>query len=137
MDINYLDNLRYLLCSFNLGAICFVQWVHYPLFSEVGSPNFQRYHKRHVTRTSLLLGTTLSIEMLVNLGMLFLNPFSWRGNLPLFFLIIGWGVTFLVSVPQHRQLEAGFSEKAHKTLLLSNLIRVLCWGGALFSMSRF
>lgn len=137
MDTHYLDTLRFLFCSFNLGAICFVQVVHYPLFSEIGREHFQNYHKLHVSRTSLLLGVTLSIEMLINLSIFFLRPFSWFETLPLIFLGTGWLVTFLVSVPQHRKLEKGFSEKAHITLLISNWVRVLVWGGCLLNLVNF
>lgn len=128
---HFLDIVRLVLCAFNFGAICFVQVVHYPLFDKVGDSSFQRYHQLHVLRTTFLLGTTLSLEMLLNIGTFFLHPFSWHRSLPLIFLVIGWAVTFFMSVPQHNKLERGFSEKAHRTLLISNWIRVLCWGGAL------
>jgi len=132
---HFWDLFRIILCAFNWGAICFVQIVHYPLFSEVGRDNFVPYHQLHVARTSLFLGATLTIEMILNLGLVLLKPFSWNEALPIAFSCIGWIVTFFMSVPQHRKLENGFSEKAHRNLLISNWIRVVCWGGALGALS--
>ncbi|MFM8269281.1 MAG: hypothetical protein ACKN9V_03755 [Pseudomonadota bacterium] len=115
-----LTNLQFFFAAFNFGAILFVQWVHYPLFRNVGEDSFVRYHQLHVSRTTLLLGTSLFCEMLLNL---------WLAQpIPLILLSIGWIATFLVSVPQHGQLEKGFLEQAHRTLLFSNLVRSIAWG---------
>ncbi len=115
-----LQSLQLALCAFNFGAICFVQVVHYPLFADVPEAVFKEYHRKHVQKTTLLLGTTLTLEMFLNIFLMDL--------VPLLLLGMGWGITFLVSVPQHRNLEKGFSREAHRVLLLSNLGRVLCWG---------
>lgn len=130
MDL--LNQFRFALCAFNFGAICFVQWVHYPLFAQVGENSFLLYHRSHVSRTSLLLGTSLFTEMILNLILFYLAPTNSLNYFPLLFLSAGWITTFTISVPQHRKLEKGFEDKNHKTLLFSNLIRVVCWGGALF-----
>ncbi|NBX92241.1 MAG: hypothetical protein EBQ85_03300 [Proteobacteria bacterium] len=121
--------LQFALCALNFGAILFVQAVHYPLFRNVGAESFSHYHKLHVSRTSLLLGTTLFLEMVLNVYLMFLSPVNPRHFISFSLLLIGWLVTFFVSVPQHQQLEAGFQETAHKRLLFSNLLRVLAWGG--------
>jgi len=116
------QSLQLALCAFNWGAICFVQAVHYPLFADVPETVFTAYHRKHVQKTTLLLGFSLTFEMLLNIFLMDL--------VPLLFLGIGWGITFFVSVPQHRKLEKSFSEKAFRTLLNSNWGRVLCWGCA-------
>jgi len=123
-----LGQLDLILTAFNWGAICFVSGVHYPLFADVSVTHFVNYHRKHVSRTTLLLGTSLSLEMFLT-GFRFLSgPHNLIHSMPLVFLILGWLITFLISVPQHRQLEHGFSEKAHRILLFSNWARVATWG---------
>jgi hypothetical protein len=125
-----MEKLALILAAFNWGAICFVSVVHYPLFADVHRDFFVSYHKKHVTRTTLLLGTTLSLEMMLQLFLFGVGPKDFSHTLPLFALATGWIITFLVSVPQHRKLEKGFSERAHHILVLSNWGRVFCWGVA-------
>jgi len=119
-----LQSLQLAICAFNWGAICFVQAVHYPLFADIPEGVFTHYHRKHVHRTTFLLGLSLSLEMLLNVFLL--------DQVPLLLLGAGWMITFFVSVPQHRKLERGFSRAAHRILLLSNWGRVLCWGGLCF-----
>lgn len=123
-----MEKLALILAAFNWGAICFVSVVHYPLFADVGANVFVAYHREHVTRTTLLLGTTLSVEMLLNLLRFFEGPKDISHSLSIIFLAVGWGITFLVSVPQHRKLERGFSSTAHRILIWSNWGRVVAWG---------
>lgn len=137
ISIELFQKLRLLFASFNWGAICFVSVVHYPLFADVSVEHFTRYHKKHVSRTSLLLGTTLSLEMLLNVFGFFVFQGSSVTQLPLLFLMAGWLITFLVSVPQHRKLETGFCSRAHQILMLSNWARVICWGGAVITAMLF
>jgi len=112
------------------GVIWMVQGVHYPLFAQVGRDTFLTYHRLH---SQYMTGVVL-LPMVVELGtagILALHPPTGL-NRP--FLIIGflltlltWGVTALVSVPAHQQLSDGFDEGAHRTLVLSNWLRTLCW----------
>jgi len=123
-----MEKLLLILAAFNWGAICFVSVVHYPLFADVHEAVFVKYHQKHVSRTTLLLGTTLSLEMVLQVLWFFEGPKDLSRGLPLSFLGLGWLITFLVSVPQHRKLEQGFSKKAHQILMVSNWGRVVCWG---------
>ncbi|NBX76273.1 MAG: hypothetical protein EBQ92_06945 [Proteobacteria bacterium] len=123
-----MEKLVLILAAFNWGAICFVSVVHYPLFADVHSDVFVEYHRKHVTRTTLLLGSTLSLEMVLQIFLFLMGPKDLFSTLPLLFLGAGWLITFLVSVPQHRKLEQGFSKQAHQILMLSNWGRVVCWG---------
>lgn len=122
------EKLALVLAAFNWGAIFFVSVVHYPLFADVDRIQFVAYHRKHVAKTTLLLGTTLSLEMLLNFFLFFEGRRDVKSVLPLIFLAVGWAITFLVSVPQHKKLERGFCEKAHHRLMLSNWARVVAWG---------
>ena len=83
IPIDFFLKLRLILASFNWGAICFVAVVHYPLFADVSLDHFTRYHKKHVSRTSLLLGATLTLEMLLNVFGFFAFQNGGVSQLPL------------------------------------------------------
>ena len=38
-----------------------------------------------------------------------------------------WISTATLQVPQHRRLERGFDPSAHRTLVLTNWVRVVAW----------
>lgn len=128
MTLTTFENLRFFFAAFNLGAICFVQWVHYPLFQQVSASAFPEYHRRHVIQTTWLLGTTLFLEMLLNFWIFSADPKSLDNGICLGLLAAGWFITFFYSVPQHRKLEQGFELQAHRKLLISNWLRVASWG---------
>ena len=124
-----LQSLQLALCAFNFGAICFVQVVHYPLFADIPEAVFNEYHRKHVHKTTLLLGITLTLELFLNIFIFLQGTQTLRAALPICFLILGWATTFLISVPQHQKLGTGFNQKAYRILLRSNAVRVLSWGG--------
>lgn len=129
MSPNLLRVIQLFLASFNLGAICFVQVVHYPLFSDVPEKAFRSYHRKHVQKTTLLLGVTLTLELFLNFFIFFEGSLSVRESIPIGFLGVGWLTTFSISIPQHRKLEHGFNKKNHRILVGSNAVRVMSWGG--------
>lgn len=128
MPLHTFEKLRFFIAAFNFGAICFVQWVHYPLFNKVSQSAFQEYHRKHVTQTTWLLGTTLFLEMLLNFLIFSADPRNLDNWICLSLLAYGWFITFFFSVPQHRILEQGFNIQAHRKLLISNWLRVASWG---------
>lgn len=128
MDLAFFKSLRLVLAAFNWGAICFVQWIHYPLFRDVERSHFSAYHRKHVRNTTWLLGTSLSVEMVLNVFFLALYPHEFGSWICITCLSAGWLITFFMSVPQHRHLENGFEPRAHRLLLISNAIRVVSWG---------
>ncbi len=113
-----------------VGVIWWVQLVHYPLFSRVGTRQFVDYEQGHVRRTGWVVIPVMSVELLTALALLLTRPalvlFSqvvWN----LAILIVIWGITFLVQVPQHRVLSRGFDANCHAALVRWNWLRTLGW----------
>jgi carbon starvation protein CstA len=52
---------------------------------------------------------------------------GWSTKAGLALVVIIWGVTFLVSVPCHATLSAGFDASAHDRLVSTNWIRTIGW----------
>lgn len=114
---------------FMTGLIWFVQIVHYPLFAQVGAAEFARYEQLHSTRTTLVVGPVMLIEMAAAIGLLLVPStaprwMTWTGAA---LLILIWASTFLLSVPRHAELAAGFLPAAHRRLVLTNWIRTAAW----------
>lgn len=112
------------------GLIWFVQIVHYPMFARVGRDEFTTYEQIHQQRTTWVVLPAMSIELGTGLWLLIQPPdgvpFIWL--LINFALLIGiWGSTFLLQVPHHRQLQAGFDREAHLRLTRSNWLRTALW----------
>lgn len=112
------------------GLIWFVQVVHYPLFSLVGSDVFARYEHAHTTRTTLVVGPPMLLELATTVMLLGLTSdavprgATWTGAAVLALI---WVSTALLQVPQHSVLALGFDARAYEVLVQSNWIRTIGW----------
>lgn len=113
-----------------VGLIWTIQVVHYPLFAQVGSSTYPAYHVAHMSRITLIVLPFMAVEALTAL-FLALNP---PNNIPasvfwlgLALVILIWGSTGLVNVPQHTALASGFNIDTHRALVLTNWIRTVAW----------
>ncbi len=115
-----------------VGLIWVIQVVHYPLFAYVGEAGFPAYEAEHSSRITLIVMPLMLIE-LGSAGLLLLTPPAgiptWQATLGLGLVLLAWGVTFFVSVPQHNILSGGFDAAAHRLLVESNWLRTLAWSG--------
>ena len=109
------------------GLIWTIQLVHYPLFSGVPADRFPAWHRRHTRRITVLaapgmLGEALTAGLLLLAGCR--EPaFLW--SLPL--LAVVFASTFLVQVPLHGRLAAGWDPGAHTALVRTNWWRTAAW----------
>lgn len=129
--------MEYGLLLLHAGATCFmcgliwlVQVVHYPLFAAVGRAEFPAYQKRHMQRTSWVVGPPMLTEGVSGVALLFWVPIGvdpllvWLG---MGLLLAIWASTFSLQVPRHEELLDGFDERAHAFLVKSNWLRTLLW----------
>ena len=112
------------------GLIWFVQVVHYPLFALVGSTGFAAYESAHATRTTLVVGPPMLVELATTVFLLSLaeetvpRSAAWVGAA---LLALIWVSTALLQVPQHNILAAGFDRPAYQMLVTSNWLRTAAW----------
>jgi hypothetical protein len=113
-----------------LGLIWFVQVVHYPLFARVGAAGFPLYEAAHASRTTLVVGPLMVIELLTAVWLVATmpagvsRPAAWLG---LGLVAVIWLSTALLQVPQHNVLARGFDPAAHVLLVTSNWVRTMAW----------
>lgn len=109
------------------GLIWTVQLAIYPLFDGVGREAFPAFHRRYVRGISWIVAPLMGVEALTA-GLVL----AAGERAPLFLLGVAliaaiWLVTFLVEVPRHRRLAAGFDAAAHRELVGANWARTLAW----------
>lgn len=115
-----------------LGLAWFVQLVHYPLFALVGPEHFARYEADHVRRVTWIAAPLMLLEAGCALGLLLRRPdfvpagVAWAGV-----ALVGvvWGSTFLLQVPAHTRLSAGFDQPTAARLVATSWVRTSAWTG--------
>jgi hypothetical protein len=115
--------------SMMTGLIWFVQIVHYPLMSRVGSDDFVSYERAHTRATTWVVGP-LMIAELISAIYLLAQADSDAVLMPIVGLVaLGgiWGSTLLLQIPAHRILEQRFDAKIHARLVQTNWIRTFLW----------
>ena len=115
---------------FMTGVIWTIQIVHYPLFARVGALAWSTYHAEHNQLITLVVLPAMVVEA-VTAGLLLLNRpatmSTFEAVAGFLLIVIIWGATILLAVPQHNILAAGFDENAHRLLVTTNWIRTLSW----------
>lgn len=119
---------------FMTGLIWFVQIVHYPLFTEVGVANLNRYETLHANRTTWVVFPPMLLELLTTLALL--DPALRPRNLSLgvALLLNGlvgaiWLTTALGHVPLHTRLARPAEDHTSPLALLVRLnwLRTVAW----------
>jgi hypothetical protein len=115
--------LHFAATFYMVGLVWFVRRVHYPLFAGVGSQQFPAYERAHVSRINPVVGPAMLIEAATALALVALpmpkvpHLLPWLG---LGLLAVIWLSTWLLQVPRHRDLSAGFETSAHRRLVATN-----------------
>jgi hypothetical protein len=112
------------------GLIWTIQVVHYPLFSEVGTAEFAKFHHDHSFRITLIVGPLMAIEGVATLWLLARRPagvpllLTWASAVILAVVHLG---TVALSVPAHNRLSRGFTTSAYERLVNTNWVRTFGW----------
>ncbi len=115
---------------FMIGVIWFVQIIHYPLFSSVGSAEFPAYEKAHTKRTAWVVAPPMLVELGTATLLLLFRPASIsleEALLGWVLLVIIWVSTYRLQIPDHERLTTGFDHRVHRHLVMSNWIRTVAW----------
>jgi len=112
------------------GLIWFVQIVHYPLFTKIGSRGFTQYAESHRHLTSLVVVPIMLLELIAAallplcIDTLSKRLLSW---LALALLIGVWLATAILQVPLHEKLGNGYSDEDAEKLASTNWVRTILW----------
>ena len=118
------------LSWFLAGLIWTVQAVHYPLFAAVGRAGFAAYEAAHSRMITAVVGPAMLAEAAAALLLVAARPRAipaWAAWTAALLLAAIWASTFLVQVPLHGKLAAGFDADAHSRLVGTNWIRTAAW----------
>ncbi|MBT8483996.1 MAG: hypothetical protein HKO59_08390 [Phycisphaerales bacterium] len=112
------------------GLIWFVQIVHYPLMTAVGTAEGCAYERAHTRRTGFVVGPLMLVEAGTAIAISVVRPDSvpaplgWAG---LALLGVIWLSTAAVQVPCHRHLERSFDHAVIRRLVRTNWLRTAAW----------
>jgi hypothetical protein len=107
---------------FMVGAVWFVQVVHYPLMA--GQP--PEYAREHARRTGRVLAPVMFTELGTALVLAWFAPGAPHVAGLLLLLAI-WASTWCVQVPCHNRLARAFDPVVHRRLVATNWFRTVLW----------
>lgn len=112
-----------------IGLIWTIQLVHYPLFAKVGKEDFPLYHSAHSTQITILVLPLMLVELFSSIYIVsFLQDSKYHAQcIGLICLGIVWLSTFVLQVPLHKRLTAGFDLSLVRTLVKTNWVRTIAW----------
>jgi len=122
-----LHEIRTLLDFGMLVILWLVQLVIYPSFLSCDSAKLTDWHKAYTQRVGWVIIPIMFTQLPLVAWM------TWAGQdirhiLSLFLLILCWVLTFAVSVPLHRKIDAGdTSEATLRRLVSTNWPRTVLW----------
>ncbi|MGK0367234.1 MAG: hypothetical protein ACI9QD_000368 [Thermoproteota archaeon] len=113
-------------CLLMTGVIWMVQIVHYPTFKFIDYKSFTLFSAFHAKSISSIVIPLMLIEIATAAILIIQFP-----GIALFInfilLLITWGVTFLVSMPLHKELQRQQSTRSIEKLINSNWVRTSLW----------
>jgi len=107
---------------FMVGAVWFVQVVHYPLMA--GQP--PEYAREHGRRTGWVLGPVMLAELGTAVLLAWAVP-AWPLFIGLALLLLIWASTWCVQVPCHNRLVVASDAAVHRWLVATNWVRTVVW----------
>jgi len=116
--------------AFMTGLIWYVQLVHYPSMAFWPADEFPRYEAFHRERTGWIVVPVMLAEGLLAAGLVVRRPAAlppWMPLVGLVALLVLHASTFLIQVPCHERLAAGWDPATHGWLVRSNWIRTVLW----------
>ena len=113
-----------------VGLIWLIQIVHYPLFAKIGDEQFKAYTEDHQRLITYIVLPLMFCELFTAIMLWTSRPAnvsSMAVLLGIALVAVIWGSTFLLQVPQHSKLLAGFDPVVHERLVTGNWIRTIAW----------
>jgi len=112
------------------GIIWFVQLVQYPSFFRVGPSSFTDFHAHHSSAITVIVAPLMIAEAVSAIAFLWAPlhvQTTWQIWLGIGLVAVVWASTFLLQVPAHTRLGAGFDVVTARELVTLNWIRTFAW----------
>jgi hypothetical protein len=116
--------------AFMTGLIWLVQMVHYPLMAGWQHDGFGGWESLHRARIGPVVVPAMLFEGAAAVALLVRRPPRgprWVAWAAAGLLLVVWGSTFLLQVPCHELLSAGWDPAVHARLVATNWIRTAGW----------
>ena len=110
-----------------LLLIWLVQIIIYPGLSRIPSKDFVNYHSWYVKRISTIVLSLMIGEVIITIGWLMLENYSFYSSTSAFLVFIIWLSTFSLQVPIHKHLQSGKDDTCISRLVTTNWIRTIAW----------
>lgn len=117
--------LQIFSCFFMTGVISVIQFIHYPIFSQIERTGFTAFHSKHSNALGLIAGPLMTAELASAIWIARSNSAWLVLNVILVFSL--WILTFAVSVPLHNRLSQGFDRETCHRLVKTNWPRSIIW----------
>ncbi len=121
-----------------LVLIGLVQVIVYPVFREIPSDRFAKWHPDYCKKIGWFVLPLMIAQLIDSASLCFFegDDFAWARMLC---VVFAWGVTFLISAPCHRRMiREGKIDRVVERLIRTNLWRTFAWAGAfLISYSQY
>jgi hypothetical protein len=108
------------------GIIWVVQLLLYPNFRSVPEAEFTLHHAAHSFRISLLVWP-MFVELLICVWIMTTPARSFGWVIELLGILLIFGATAFLSIPEHHLLGSGKNLEAIERLIRTNWIRTLTW----------
>ncbi len=110
-----------------VGLIWTIQLAHYPLFANIGREAFQAYHQRYTKQITWVVAPLMFAELGTAVWLVIAGSRELWFLTSLVPLAFNWISTWLVQIPLHDKLSAGFDSQVHARLVSSNWWRTAAW----------
>jgi hypothetical protein len=105
-----------------------VQLVIYPGFLRVETSQLVSWHQTYTFRVSFVIMPLLLTQLALAVAAVFAGGVFWLDGIILTLVLICWALTFFVSVPLHRKIDAGDVSAATRVALIrTNWPRTILW----------
>jgi hypothetical protein len=109
------------------GAIWIIQRVHYPYLHFVDDANWVQAHRFHTRAITPIVMILMSLELISGIILWWFSPMHWASITQVILVLAPWGITTVISVPLHNQLQQAKSDADIQRLIQTNWIRTSAW----------
>ena len=105
-----------------------VQLVIYPSLLRIEPCQLTRWHQAYTFRVSFIIMPLMLAQLALAVIAALSGSATWLDGLVLALVLVCWGLTFFVSVPLHKKIDAGDPSDATRTALVrTNWPRTWLW----------